>query len=655
MSQVVIPLEFESYLQDRIMNGLAPDMNEMVFAYLPDLDPEQEIDRHLGLPDLSFWVYQQDISQKAKLNDDSVVYSVVIPGAVKAFTFNAIYLHDKHTTNSCGLVIHKLVETKEPEMSSVRTCVQQYSGAAAAANITVTPESWQIDYQARLHGMDDDLHLACFDLFGEASFFSTGFQVKQSGSDYLCSPGVGYIGGLRCVNDAQKTLPNVQAGDGIYLDASWQGNVLSRWATQWKLVVSATGLTDYVDNGTQHYVTQIASVKANGSVTDLRHLGIDESKLPNATTTRKGVVSLATDGNVKAGKGTGVISPAQLKKALDPFGTFGSPIELGVITENAELDTAPTGFISFASALPGTAGDVAVAWQGIKVAAGNDAYTVMVSSNNAAGSPAMAFYHSTKDEWSSVFTNRTLYVENLFKGNQNWNVEGDDGELTTLPQDFPVASEFSHKWFCGTDVVGIYLDEQGAVRAESGRIYREYPMSTLQGLYASVTDANGVQTYADALDTNGILLEVDAGTGMVRLTIDFSFYTSGVKVAGLSHGCGLIPVISDDDSERAARGGFILLKETNSRTQIWPDGTCEISMWGRAGKSSQPYGNPLPITIKPFSPELGDSVTANHWGGDASVNIIIGSGYTSSNTVSLRTNYTGDDVSALIQIKARVA
>ncbi|WP_169739362.1 phage tail protein [Vibrio rhizosphaerae] len=409
MSQVVIPLEFERYLQDRIINGLAPDMNEMIFAYIPGLDPEQPVDRNQGLPDPSYWVYQQDVTQQAKLNDDAIIYSLVIAGDVKKFTFNAIYLHDKKTANSCGLVVHKMTETKEPEMSSVRSCVQQYSGAASIAKIHVTPESWQIDYQARLYGIDDDLRLACWDLFGDASFLGNGFQVKASDGGYQCSPGVGYVGGLRCVNDALTTLSNVQAGDGIYLDVSWQGDVLSRWATQWKLVVSATPLTDYVDHGTQHYVTQIAAVKASGSVTDLRHLGIDESKLPNATTTRKGVVALATDGNVKTGKGTGVISPRQLKQALDQFGGFGQPVDLGMITDNTALDSAPMGFISFASALPFDPDAVAVAWQGIKVASDDEtydgAYTVIVCSNNAESPPMMAFYHSTKNQWSAVLTN----------------------------------------------------------------------------------------------------------------------------------------------------------------------------------------------------------------------------------------------------------
>ncbi|WP_159439497.1 tail fiber protein [Vibrio spartinae] len=398
MSQVAIPLAFENYLQDRVVNGLAPDMNEMIFAYLPDLDSEQVIDRHLGLPAPSYWVYRQDITQKAKLNDDSVAYSVVIPSEVEAFTFNAIYLHDKQTANSCGLVVHKSAETKEPGMSSVRTCVQQYSGAARAAKITVTPESWQIDYQARLYGMDDDLRLACLDLFGKASFFADGFLVQAVDGQYVCAAGTGYVAGLRCVNDHQVNIIDVQVGAGIYLDASWQGQVVSRWTTDWQLVASTTPLTDYVEDGIQHYVTPIARVETDGRVTDLRHLGLDENKLPDATSLAKGAVILATDHQANTGQGTGVLSAQQLKQALGQFGSFGTAIDLGVIANNAAFDSVPTGLIHFASSLiSGTQ----IEYQGMKVRHPSGDYSVIAGGYHA-GNNALVMYHSSGKKWTDV-------------------------------------------------------------------------------------------------------------------------------------------------------------------------------------------------------------------------------------------------------------
>ncbi len=400
MSQVVIPLEFERYLQDRIINGQSPDMNEMIFAYLPDLDPEQDIDRHLGLPDPSYWVHRQDITQKAKLNDDAVIYSVVIPGEVEVFTFNAIYLHDKHTEHSCGLVVHKIAETKEPEMSSIRSCVQQYAGAATAANIHVTPESWQIDYHARLYGMDDDLRLACSDLFGAASFLADGFLVKFVGGRYVCEAGTGYVAGLRCVNQGQTEITDVLPASGVYLDVSWQGGVVSRWTSNWKLTASTMALTDYVADGIQHYVTQIARIESDGRVTDRRHLGLDEHNLPAATTQAKGAVVLASDAQVNAGQGSGMVSPQQLKQAFDQFGTFGSAMDLGVVTEDAQLDAAPTGLLHFSA---GSQQE----HQGIKIQHPNGYYSVIAGADNH-NNPSVFLYHSVSGSWRGMTTDNDI-------------------------------------------------------------------------------------------------------------------------------------------------------------------------------------------------------------------------------------------------------
>ncbi|HGS4994279.1 TPA: phage tail protein, partial [Vibrio cholerae] len=170
MSQTAIPLQFEKYLQNQISVGKAPDMNEMIFAYIPNLDPSQPIDRNQGLPAVSTWVHQQDIDQVGKLGDNALVYSVVIPGSVAAFTFNAIYLRDKNVPNSCGMVVHKATETKEAGMASTKSLMQQYTGAAQIAGITVDAQTWQIDYQARLLGIEEDMRLANLDNYGHTAF-----------------------------------------------------------------------------------------------------------------------------------------------------------------------------------------------------------------------------------------------------------------------------------------------------------------------------------------------------------------------------------------------------------------------------------------------------------------------------------------------------
>ncbi|EGR4319575.1 phage tail protein [Vibrio cholerae] len=272
MSQTAIPLQFEKYLQNQISVGKAPDMNEMIFAYIPNLDPSQPIDRNQGLPAVSTWVHQQDIDQVGKLGDNALVYSVVIPGSVAAFTFNAIYLRDKSVPNSCGMVVHKATETKEAGMASTKNLMQQYTGAAQVAGITVDAQTWQIDYQARLLGIEEDMRLANLDNYGHTAFIQ-GFDVTQQADPvkYKVAPGVVYVGGLRAElkNEVIQTISAKPTG--LYIDVVRTGTVLSKWQNIVTVRASATPLTDYVDqNQQQHYVARLAGINANGSITDWR-------------------------------------------------------------------------------------------------------------------------------------------------------------------------------------------------------------------------------------------------------------------------------------------------------------------------------------------------------------------------------------------------
>ncbi|MGF1764920.1 phage tail protein [Aliivibrio kagoshimensis] len=270
MSQTAIPLEFEHYLQNQISIGKSPDMNEMIFAYIPSLDSSMPINRENGLPELSTWVHQQDIDQVGKLGPNALAYSVVIPGSAAEFTFNAIYLRDKNVPNSCGMVVHKVSETKESGMASTKSLVQEYTGAASTAAITLDAATWQIDYQARLLGIDEEHRLANLDTYGHTAFIE-GFTITQQAdpTKYKITPGVVYVGGLRGVL-AQEVIQTITTKPiGLYVDVVRQGSSLSVWENKLAITASETDLTDYVDGqGAQHYVAKLVTINADGSTTD---------------------------------------------------------------------------------------------------------------------------------------------------------------------------------------------------------------------------------------------------------------------------------------------------------------------------------------------------------------------------------------------------
>ncbi|CAH8216686.1 hypothetical protein VAEKB19_3950002 [Vibrio aestuarianus] len=238
MSQTAIPNEFAKYMQNQISVGLAPDMNEMIFAYIPDLDPSQPIDLTQGLPSFGTWVYQQDIDQLGKLGDNALVYSTIIKGE-EEFTFNAIYLRDKNVPNSCGMVVHKAEETKELGSTLTRSLMMEYVNAAQIVGVIDDAATWQIDYQARLKGMDEDLRLACLDNYGHTAFVD-GFDVTQQAdpNKYKITPGVVYVGGLRAVLSGEVLQTITTKPNGIYIDVVRDGTALSAWENTLTIKVS---------------------------------------------------------------------------------------------------------------------------------------------------------------------------------------------------------------------------------------------------------------------------------------------------------------------------------------------------------------------------------------------------------------------------------
>jgi hypothetical protein len=259
----------------------------------------------------------------------------------------------------------------------------------------------------------------------------------------------------------------------------------------------------YEPDQVNYLATALASLKNASSITSGT---FDPARLPAATPSAQGAVKLATNTDATSGNGSGILSATQLKTALDQFGLFGHSYELGTITDNSALDSAPHGAISFASTLP-VASTTAVAYQGVKIASTDGTYAIIAGSNDS-DSPTLVFYHATSGLWSTI------------------------------------------------------------------------------------------------------------------------------------------PLINS----------LTFIEDTNYRIQIHPNGTCDISMLAYAGSNGTTYENTLPITIKPFTYTDGDTITATHYGGVQSVNIIVDAAKQSQATDSLflRSTYTSD-VRVLVQIKARVA
>ncbi|EMU6154327.1 TPA: phage tail protein [Yersinia enterocolitica] len=267
----VITRAFEHWQAQQVLNNLPARPDTIIFAHVPGLDPTADINPDEGIPADGQIVHRDAVAQYGMINDSAVAYSVVLDTRVGDFTFNWIGLVDAASNTLC-MIVHTPAQQKIATANGVqgnnitRTFLMEFAGAAEASQITVSAQTWQIDFSARLRGIDEVCRLANLDYYSHAAFFSDGFSVSKDGDKYRVKAGLAYIGGIRALL-ADDVLLEAAAGNVVYADVSYQGSVLSEFAPIIHLGVknSAGDFGDYTDaNGFTHYIASLALITANG-------------------------------------------------------------------------------------------------------------------------------------------------------------------------------------------------------------------------------------------------------------------------------------------------------------------------------------------------------------------------------------------------------
>ncbi|EAU1469094.1 TPA: phage tail protein [Salmonella enterica subsp. enterica serovar Mokola] len=333
MSQTAITLAFEQWKAQQGTTGEPVLLDEFVFANVPALDPDQPVDRNETLPPAEQIVHRQAVSRKGVVNDNAVVHSVVLGADVGDFSFNWIGLINK-ASGTLAMIVHaplqQKLKTAEGQQGNVltRSFLMEYNGAQAETGINTPAETWQIDFTARMAGMDERQRLENIDIFGAAAFFGDGYLVGKSGNQFYVTKGTGYVAGLRTTLAENLNITVTTRPVKVWLDVCWTGTLTSVWGVQSRITV-ADNLADYVQNGVQHYVFAVAGIDENGNITDLRPKGtLNEQQAsdalrkheqsrnhPDATTREKGFVQLSSDTNSESE--SLAATPKAVKAAMD--------------------------------------------------------------------------------------------------------------------------------------------------------------------------------------------------------------------------------------------------------------------------------------------------------------------------------------------------
>ncbi|MGC7976277.1 phage tail protein, partial [Salmonella enterica] len=296
-------------------------------------DPDQPVDRNETLPPAEQIVHRQAVSRKGVVNDNAVVHSVVLGADVGDFSFNWIGLLNK-ASGTLAMIVHaplqQKLKTAEGKQGNVltRSFLMEYNGAQAETGINTPAETWQIDFTARMAGMDERQRLENIDIFGAAAFFGDGYLVGKSGNQFYVTKGTGYVAGLRTTLAENLNITVTTRPVKVWLDVCWTGTLTSVWGVQSRITV-ADNLADYVQNGVQHYMFAVAGIDENGNITDLRPKGtLNEQQAsdalrkheqsrnhPDATTREKGFVQLSSDTNSESE--SLAATPKAVKAAMD--------------------------------------------------------------------------------------------------------------------------------------------------------------------------------------------------------------------------------------------------------------------------------------------------------------------------------------------------
>jgi hypothetical protein len=140
----------QALIAELMAQGKALNIDQVIFANIPELDPSAEVDQHSGKPAADFIVHESGIYRASFVNQDSVVYSAFLDSTL-GFTFNWFGLYcTEHET----LIALEYTEPQNKVKTEngvygnnlTKNFVIKFSGAKTLANIEIPAESWQLNF-----------------------------------------------------------------------------------------------------------------------------------------------------------------------------------------------------------------------------------------------------------------------------------------------------------------------------------------------------------------------------------------------------------------------------------------------------------------------------------------------------------------------------
>ena len=279
MSQVVTNAG-EALFAQKAQANKQLDIDTFIFAYVPGQDSQAPVERSEGLPPTAQQVHTQTVQQVGRINNNTVVYSTVLNSLTGPFEFNWVGLYSSVNNTLVAISHVKSVNKTITELGNAgntlnRNFAIEYSGISDITGITVTPETWQLDFSARLAGMDALTQNLAMDMNGRDWFIGDGFKVEPTANDdeFRVIAGVGYVHGMRVELESDYVFSVQSYPQNVYVDAWFESDTSSSWTVKKQIIVDKNELEDYQSEaGIKHYIFKLAKISGVNSIVDFRLL-----------------------------------------------------------------------------------------------------------------------------------------------------------------------------------------------------------------------------------------------------------------------------------------------------------------------------------------------------------------------------------------------
>ncbi|MGZ5000873.1 MAG: phage tail-collar fiber domain-containing protein, partial [Methylomonas sp.] len=205
------------------------DITHFVLAYIAGLGAEPA-NRIEAMPAAGNIKATLPVTSSGYVNGNQVVYSLVMDSSLGDYDFNWVGLKDADgvliACTYTPLIQKRKTTGAIPGNNLTRNFLIAFSGIQATTAIAVPAATWQIDFNARLWGIDERERLSNYDIYGHEAFIGTGWKIQRVGATttYDVLPGVGYVGGVRIASAVVQPVTVAGPPKSVWVDISLQGD-----------------------------------------------------------------------------------------------------------------------------------------------------------------------------------------------------------------------------------------------------------------------------------------------------------------------------------------------------------------------------------------------------------------------------------------------